>query len=113
LFHPFRAGRIRLRGGLLSGDCTVPQSLCFLEPLAKLPLQNWVVGQFEETIPQGLNRLRKNVERQANLPKKLTSGAKARVDFMLFMPGLKPRPTARTSFSAACKADFAMRISEA
>jgi hypothetical protein len=74
------------------------------------------VGQFEK-IPSGakapfdiavfmygLNRLRKNVERQANLPKKLTSGAKARVDFMLFMPGLKPRPTARTSFSAACKA---------
>jgi hypothetical protein len=52
---------------------------------------------------RGLNRLRKNVERQANLPKKLTSGAKARVDFMLFMPGLKPRPTARTSFSQPVK----------
>ena len=39
-----------------------------------------------------------------------TSGAKARVDFMLFMPGLKPRPTARTSFSAACKAHFDIAV---
>ena len=35
---------------------------------------------------------------------KHTSGAKAPIDSAGFMPGLKSRPTARTSFSAACKA---------
>jgi hypothetical protein len=35
---------------------------------------------------------------------KHTSGAKALVDSAGLVPGLKSRPTARTSFSAACKA---------
>jgi tRNA (guanine37-N1)-methyltransferase len=33
-----------------------------------------------------------------------TSGAKARVDSMGFIPGINPRPTALTSLSAACEA---------
>ena len=37
-------------------------------------------------------------------PEKHTSGAEAHVDFMGFMPGINPRPTARMSFSAACEA---------
>ena len=36
-------------------------------------------------------------------PEKHTSGPEGRVDFAQFMPGLKPWPTARRSFSAACK----------
>jgi len=32
------------------------------------------------------------------------SGAKARIDSVDLMPGMNPWPTARTSFSAACKA---------
>jgi hypothetical protein len=36
--------------------------------------------------------------------KKHTSGAKARVDFAAFLPGMNPWPTARRSFSAACAA---------
>jgi len=36
--------------------------------------------------------------------KKHTSGAKARIDLIGFIPGMNPRPTARTSFSTACKA---------
>ncbi len=37
------------------------------------------------------------------IPKKHTSGAKAHVDSALVMPGINPRPTVRTSFSAADK----------
>jgi hypothetical protein len=37
---------------------------------------------------------------------KHTAGAKARVDLIGFMPGINPRPTARTSFSAACLAQL-------
>ena len=35
-----------------------------------------------------------------------TSGAEAHIDLIGFMPGINPRPTARTSFSAARKAPF-------
>jgi hypothetical protein len=35
---------------------------------------------------------------------KHTSGAEALVDLIGFMPGINPRPTARTSFSASCEA---------
>jgi len=35
-----------------------------------------------------------------------TSGAEAHIDLIGFMPGINPRPTARTSFSAACEALF-------
>jgi tRNA (guanine-N1)-methyltransferase len=38
------------------------------------------------------------------MPEKHTSGAKAPIDSIGFMPGINPRPTARLSFSAACKA---------
>jgi hypothetical protein len=34
---------------------------------------------------------------------KHTSGAEALVDLIGFMPGINPRPTARTSFSASCE----------
>jgi hypothetical protein len=35
---------------------------------------------------------------------KHTSGAEAHIGFIGFMPGINPRPTARVSFFAACKA---------
>jgi len=35
-------------------------------------------------------------------PEKHTSGAKAPIDSIGFIPGINPRPTARMSFSAAC-----------
>ena len=38
-----------------------------------------------------------------------TSGAKARFDLVGFVPGINPRPTARMSFSAACKAETRTR----
>src|SRR5271157_5840061 len=38
------------------------------------------------------------------LPEKHASGAEARADSAGFMPGMNPRPTTRTSFSAACLA---------
>jgi len=41
-------------------------------------------------------------------PEKHTSGAEAHVDFIGFMPGINPRPTARMSFSAACKAPLSL-----
>jgi hypothetical protein len=37
------------------------------------------------------------------MPEKRTSGAKALIDLIGFVPGMNPRPTARTSFSAACE----------
>src|ERR1035441_10145934 len=37
-------------------------------------------------------------------PEKHTSGAKAHIDSIGLIPGINPRPTARMSFSAACKA---------
>ena len=37
-------------------------------------------------------------------PEKRTSGAKAHVDSIGFLPGINPRPTTRMSFSAACLA---------
>jgi hypothetical protein len=37
---------------------------------------------------------------------KHTAGAETRFDSIAFMPGMNPRPTARRSFSAACKAQF-------
>jgi hypothetical protein len=39
----------------------------------------------------------------SKMPEKHTSGAKAHVDSIGFIPGINPRPTARMSFSAACK----------
>src|ERR1035438_2079863 len=36
-------------------------------------------------------------------PEKHTSGAKAPINSIGFIPGINPRPTARTSFSANCK----------
>jgi hypothetical protein len=39
-----------------------------------------------------------------NIGKRHTSAAKAGADSVAFVPGINPWPTARTSFSAACKA---------
>src|ERR1017187_1270366 len=39
----------------------------------------------------------------SEIPEKHASGAEARVDFTCVIPGINPRPTARTIFSAACK----------
>jgi len=37
------------------------------------------------------------------MPKKRTAGAEALIDLIGFVPGINPRPTAGTSFSAACE----------
>jgi len=39
------------------------------------------------------------------MPEKHTSGPKGPIDFVGFMPGINPRPTARRSFPAACSAN--------
>ena len=39
-------------------------------------------------------------------PERRTSGAKAHIDSIGFLPGINPRPTARMSFSADCGAPF-------
>jgi hypothetical protein len=41
-----------------------------------------------------------------------TSGAKARVASIARLPGINPRPTARTSFSASCDVGRCYKISE-
>ena len=42
-------------------------------------------------------------------PEKHTSGAKAHIDSIGFIPGINPRPTARMSFSAACEGPCSLR----
>src|ERR1700679_1641472 len=37
-------------------------------------------------------------------PRSIPQGLKPTIDLIGFVPGMNPRPTARTSFSAACKA---------
>jgi hypothetical protein len=58
----------------------------------------------ENTLPQGLNRLRENNKMCERKQQNHTSGAEARADFAGFIPGINPRPTAHTSFPAACQA---------
>src|SRR5271170_4435653 len=55
------------------------------------------------TVPPGLNKLRKKAEVRSIFDGKHTSGAEAHGDSLAFVPGINPRPTARTSFSAACE----------
>ena len=50
-----------------------------------------------------LNRPRKKACLVGERPEKRTSVAKATADFIVFIPGINPRPTTRMSFSAACK----------
>jgi hypothetical protein len=61
-------------------------------------------GQPLGNVPQGLNRLRKKGPISGEIPEKRTAGAEALIDLIGFVPGMNPRPTARTSFSAACSA---------
>jgi hypothetical protein len=56
------------------------------------------------SILRGRNRLWKKAVFQAKSSKRRTSGAKAHVDFIAFMYGLKPVPFTGLSFSAACEA---------
>jgi len=55
---------------------------------------------------RGLNRLLKKAMSFGEEIEKHPSGAEAHIDLIGFMPGMNPRPTARTSFSAACKAQI-------
>jgi hypothetical protein len=55
-------------------------------------------------IPSGAKQAAEKLLISPGKPEKHTSGAEAHVDFIGFMPGINPRPTARMSFSAACKA---------
>jgi DNA-3-methyladenine glycosylase len=57
-------------------------------------------AQFSGTAKQAAEKVSFSINKQ----KKHTSVAKATADFIGFMPGINPRPTARMSFSAACKA---------
>jgi len=50
----------------------------------------------------GANRPRKKADFEQNRERQ-ASGAEARFDFACVIPGINPRPTARTSFWAACK----------
>ncbi len=51
----------------------------------------------------GVNQVAEKLPVAGAIPEKHTSGAEARADSIAFAPGINPRPTARTSFSAACK----------
>src|ERR1022692_1740846 len=54
-----------------------------------------ILGTTKEAAEKGLI--------SSEIPEKHSSGAEARIDFACVIPGINPRPTARMSFSAACK----------
>jgi hypothetical protein len=59
------------------------------------------------SFPSGAKQAAEKVPFSSINQEKHTSVAKATADFIGFVPGINPRPTTRTSFSAACKArDF-------
>ena len=62
-----------------------------------------------EKRPSGAKQAAEEVLISPGKPEKHTSGAEAHVDVIGFVPGINPRPTARMSFSAACKAHGFMR----
>ena len=57
-----------------------------------------------ERLPSGAKQAAEKGHISGENFEKHTSGAEAHVDFIDFMPGINPRPTARISFSAACEA---------
>src|SRR5207344_1731376 len=59
--------------------------------------------------PAGVKETAEKGRISSEMPEELASGAKARADNAWIMPGINPRPTARSSFSAAWEAgsDFA------
>jgi hypothetical protein len=61
-----------------------------------MPLSISPCGTAEQAAEKGLV--------SGKMPKKRTSGDEALIDLIGFVPGINPRPTARTIFSAACKA---------
>ena len=59
---------------------------------------------YREELPSGAKEAGEKGEIAGEYREKHTSGAKAHVDSIDHLPGINPWPTARTSFSAACKA---------
>jgi hypothetical protein len=60
-----------------------------------------LAGELPKKLRQGLKQAAEKGLFSNEHCEKHTPGAKALVDFAGFVPGLKSRPTARTSFSAA------------
>ena len=66
-----------------------------------------------ERLPSGAKQAAEKGHISGENFEKHTSGAEAHVDFIDFMPGINPRPTARIGFSAACKAHIQFAVSMA
>jgi hypothetical protein len=62
------------------------------------------LGLMREECPSGAKEASEKGQKASEKPEKHTSGAEARAHSADFIPGINPRPTARTSFSAACEA---------
>jgi hypothetical protein len=60
----------------------------------------------KRTFPQGLKKAAEKGRLAGQFPERHTAGAKAQVHSIGLLPGINPRPTARLSFSAACKAQL-------
>jgi hypothetical protein len=58
----------------------------------------------DKTTLQGLKQAAEKGHDSGEKLENHTAGAEAHIDLIGFMPGINPRPTTRTSFSAACKA---------
>ena len=58
---------------------------------------------------QGVKQVAEKLGISGGICREHTSGAKAHVDLIDFVPGINPRPTARVRFSAACKTPCSLR----
>ncbi len=73
----------------------------------KSGLKKCFVSPGSATPPGGIDIRRETAEKGRSVRRTLEkhpSGAKAHADLIAFVPGMNPRPTARTSFFTACKA---------
>jgi Flp pilus assembly protein TadG len=71
--------------------------------------------RMDEEHPAEAKQVAEKGLRSSENPEEHTPGAEAHADFIGLLPGINPRPTARLSFSAACKAQvdcdaFAARL---
>jgi hypothetical protein len=74
-------------------------SVVFLKFVEQFDESRW----FEEQ-PSGAKQAAEKGMDSNERPQKHTSGPEGPIDSVRLIPGLKPRPTTRASFSAACKA---------
>ena len=68
------------------------------------PWKSLLLGLAEGKLLAGAKQAREKGVIVEEIGGKYTTGAKARVDYIGFIPGINPRPTTRMGFSAACKA---------